>query len=90
MGRPVVLGSRNDLKARPAPCPTTHRGLRVNPRKMGHDIIIIGSGLAGLQAALVAISNGGLKPLILEARERVGGRAYTDPTALVDMGCAQM
>ncbi len=38
-----------------------------------HDAIIIGGGVAGLTAAL-HLAERGLKPLILEAGERVGGR----------------
>ena len=38
-----------------------------------YDVIIIGSGIAGLTAAL-HLAERGLKPLILEADERAGGR----------------
>jgi hypothetical protein len=38
-----------------------------------HDVVIIGGGIAGLTAAL-HLAERGLKPLILEADERVGGR----------------
>ena len=38
-----------------------------------YDVIIIGGGVAGLTAAL-HLAERGLKPLILEADERVGGR----------------
>ena len=38
-----------------------------------YDAIIIGGGVAGLTAAL-HLAERGLKPLILEADERVGGR----------------
>jgi isorenieratene synthase len=38
-----------------------------------HDILIIGGGVAGMTAAL-HLAERGLKPLILEADERVGGR----------------
>jgi monoamine oxidase len=43
------------------------------------DLIVIGGGVAGLAAAgsLVAA---GKKVLLLEARERLGGRVYTSPT----------
>lgn len=39
-----------------------------------HDVIIIGAGFAGLSAA-VALARQGLDILVLEARDRVGGRA---------------
>ncbi len=40
-----------------------------------YDVIIIGGGIAGLTAAL-HLAERGLKPLILEADERVGGRSF--------------
>ena len=43
-------------------------------------VIIIGAGLAGATAAL-SLSKAGITPLILEARERIGGRAYSRPFA---------
>ncbi len=41
------------------------------------DLAILGAGMAGLSAAKAALSFG-LRVLVLEARERVGGRAHTD------------
>lgn len=53
------------------------------------DVIVIGAGLAGLTAAR-DLAEIGLKVLILEARERIGGRAYarqvSGTTATVDFG----
>ena len=40
------------------------------------DVIVIGAGLSGLEAALTLEENG-LKVLVLEGRRRVGGRVYT-------------
>jgi len=42
-------------------------------QQTNYDVIIIGGGIAGLTAAL-HLAERGLKPLILEADERVGGR----------------
>jgi monoamine oxidase len=52
------------------------------------DVVIIGAGAAGLGAALTLI-RGGARVLVLEARNRVGGRVYCDNTTFpipVDMG----
>lgn len=53
------------------------------------DVIVLGAGAAGLSAA-VDLSRAGLKILILEARDRVGGRMFTkqDPVchAPVELG----
>src|SRR5205085_8303140 len=53
------------------------------------DIAIIGAGAAGLGAAH-ALKNSGLSVLILEARDRLGGRAHTiqpAPGISFDLGC---
>jgi monoamine oxidase len=39
-------------------------------------VCVVGAGFAGLAAA-VALADGGLEPLVLEARERVGGRVHS-------------
>jgi monoamine oxidase len=41
-----------------------------------HDVVVIGAGLAGLNAAL-ALEAGGLDVIVLEAQERVGGRIHS-------------
>jgi monoamine oxidase len=53
------------------------------------DIAIIGAGAAGLGAAH-ALKDSGLSFLVLEARDRVGGRGHTvmaAPDVVFDMGC---
>ena len=41
-----------------------------------HDVIVIGAGFAGCSAAR-EVRRAGLKPLVLEARDRIGGRTWT-------------
>jgi monoamine oxidase len=53
------------------------------------DVAIIGAGAAGLGAA-AALENSGLSTLVLEARDRVGGRGHTimaTPAITFDLGC---
>jgi monoamine oxidase len=53
------------------------------------DVAIIGAGAAGLGAAR-ALDNSGLSIIVLEARDRVGGRAHTimaAPDITFDLGC---
>ena len=53
------------------------------------DVAIIGAGAAGLGAART-LENSGLSAIVLEARDRVGGRAHTimaAPDITFDLGC---
>ncbi|WP_420407629.1 flavin monoamine oxidase family protein [Hoeflea sp.] len=54
------------------------------------DVLVIGAGMAGLGAAR-ALRARGLSVLVLEARDRIGGRVYTsrmDPGWPVDLGAS--
>src|SRR6185369_6237277 len=52
------------------------RGYRMTSLPSSVDVAIIGAGAAGLGAAH-ALKDSGLSVLVLEARDRVGGRAHT-------------
>ncbi len=45
----------------------------------GADVVVLGAGVAGLSAAR-DLHDAGLRTVLLEARERVGGRVWTDRT----------
>jgi monoamine oxidase len=47
------------------------------------DVVIVGAGAAGIGAA-IALANSGLKYTIVEAADRVGGRALTDSKTFLD------
>ncbi|CUH48765.1 flavin monoamine oxidase family protein [Ruegeria atlantica] len=54
------------------------------------DVIVVGAGIAGLRAAQV-LQDARRTVVVLEAADRIGGRAFTDADALgqpMDMGCS--
>jgi monoamine oxidase len=64
---------------------------RLRPQSTAPDaeVIVIGAGLAGLSAA-VTLREAGIKAILLEARDRVGGKTWSRKLAsgIVDMGAA--
>ena len=52
------------------------------------DVAIVGAGSAGIAAA-TRLKQAGVSALMIEARDRVGGRAHTIPAAgdVIDLGC---
>jgi len=55
------------------------------------DVVVVGAGLSGLQAAL-SCQQAGLKVAVVEARDRVGGKIWSVPLAsgrgFADLGAA--
>lgn len=63
--------------------------LVISDRPTDADVVIVGAGAAGVAAAL-ATTRAGLKTLVLEARDRIGGRAHTVSDrrgGILDLGC---
>lgn len=69
-------------------------GLAVSGARAGPagdpDVVVVGAGSAGIAAALTARA-AGLEVVLLEAMDRIGGRAFTDTATFgspFDVGCA--
>lgn len=56
-----------------------------SPSNITYDLIVVGAGIAGISAARTAMGFGG-KVLVLEAQNRIGGRAYTDTATFSEIG----
>lgn len=66
----------------------------VKPEHYGKEVAIIGAGCAGLCAAYELMKLG-LRPVVYEASERIGGRTYThrferDPNAYAEIGAMRV
>ncbi|WP_432122214.1 flavin monoamine oxidase family protein [Streptomyces sp. S1] len=78
----TVVGAGDVASARPG------RGDGARPDD-AYDVIVVGAGFAGVAAAR-AVRAQGMRTLLLEARDRIGGRTWTGTFAgeLVEMGGA--
>ncbi len=72
----IALGRRNFVKLLMAGTTTGLTGCIATPTDETQRIIIIGGGLAGLSAAY-ELQKAGHRVVVLEARDRPGGRVYT-------------
>jgi monoamine oxidase len=77
----LALGAVSMYAQQVPPIPTAHalqKPICHNARDLGqqYDVIIVGAGLAGISAARELEHLGRKKILILEANNRIGGRAY--------------
>lgn len=76
------------LLSPPHPAPTKQQQQQ---QQQVVDVVIIGAGLAGLAAA-DEVRRAGLSCVVLEARDRVGGKTWSEPLAkgngVIDLGAA--
>lgn len=88
------IGCRRDPPpgGRPS-APTEPQGVTPPPNPQGGraaDVLVIGAGISGLRAAEV-LREAGKRVIVLEARDRLGGRVWTDrswPGRPLDMGAS--
>lgn len=78
----AVAAVRDPSASSPIPRP-------VPGKTASFDVVVVGGGLSGLQAAH-DVQKAGFSAIVLEARDRVGGKTWTVPTAngkgVVDLG----
>jgi len=72
----MTVSRRNLLKWAAASAVAAASGVRATTAPSPLDVIVIGAGLAGLNAALL-LEDFGLRVRVLEASSRIGGRLYT-------------
>ncbi len=84
-----MLNRRQLLKGLGAGAAMAGIGPRAFAAASAPDVLVIGAGGAGLAAAKDLVANG-VSVLVLEARDRIGGRAFTDSSLGVpwDRGCS--
>jgi monoamine oxidase len=84
-----VLNRRQVLQGLGAGALLGGLGVRAIAAPAAPDVLVIGAGGAGLTAAKELVAQG-VSALVLEARDRIGGRAYTENSMGVpwDHGCS--
>jgi monoamine oxidase len=90
MSRPFSAGRRQFIVAAGASAVGLALPRPVLSQGSGLDVVVIGAGGAGLTAAK-QLKAAGLRVLVLEARNRIGGRAWTDGSSVGvawDRGCS--
>ena len=76
----AAVGTGLSIPARPAHAAPGDPVKLPQPTRTEYDVIVIGTGFAGVTAAR-EVSRAGLTTLVLEARNRVGGRTFTSKFA---------
>lgn len=90
MSKTFSAGRRRFLLASGAAALAGALPLPLRAQGAGLDVAVIGGGGAGLTAAK-QLTAAGYKVLVLEARDRIGGRAFTDTSSIGeawDRGCS--
>lgn len=89
MQRPFSRDRRRLLQGIGAAAAFGGLGIRLKAQPAPLDVVVIGAGGAGLSAAR-ELQAAGIRVLVLEARDRIGGRAFTDSSLGVpwDRGCS--
>jgi monoamine oxidase len=64
-------------QSRPVDAPSNASGAKDTGSAKGLTVVVVGAGIAGLSAA-VTLAEAGAEVIVLEARDRVGGRIFTD------------
>jgi hypothetical protein len=85
--KPAKANDKVDVAAVAAPLPAVISSIASMSLQQGGqhaDVIIVGAGVTGLECARV-LNAAGLKCIVLEGRDRIGGRIFTDHTSF---GCA--
>ncbi|KAK9805594.1 hypothetical protein WJX72_006757 [[Myrmecia] bisecta] len=85
-----LAGDRSIPEPEPAAQPTPPRSASKPPKPITGRVIVVGAGPAGLAAAM-QLKRCGVEVVVLEARDRVGGRVHTQRdvfSAPVDLGAS--